>query len=145
LRVLKKLLLIDENKKLICEINLSFYLFLTVAVPSKVVAILWLKWFFVYFFHFRFLFFFLTITYTYANLLSTAEILDIEGPGPTEAPLGCHRRLYTYRVSQSDSKGNGKKMNNQMTVKCILLFLHIHYQRTTMLGPCFCAVMLGSL
>lgn len=25
--------------------------------------------------------------------------------GPTSAPLGCHRRLYTYRVTQTDQSG----------------------------------------
>lgn len=26
--------------------------------------------------------------------------------GPTTAPLGCHRRLYTYRITQNDENGH---------------------------------------
>ncbi|KAL7738827.1 hypothetical protein ACLKA6_001346 [Drosophila palustris] len=37
----------------------------------------------------------------------SAQLLDLQpvNSGPTVAPLGCHRRLYTYRVTQSDYQG----------------------------------------
>lgn len=42
-------------------------------------------------------------------LIPLSYTMSMEFPavieGPTTAPLGCHRRLYTYRVSQVDSKG----------------------------------------
>ncbi|XP_017061645.1 thyrostimulin beta-5 subunit [Drosophila ficusphila] len=39
----------------------------------------------------------------YASKL--VELLPINS-GPTAAPLGCHRRVYTYKVTQSDSLGH---------------------------------------
>lgn len=42
-----------------------------------------------------------SIIFTSCSALEIPPIVE----GPTAAPLGCHRRLYTYRVTQSDSKG----------------------------------------
>ncbi|XP_034100863.1 thyrostimulin beta-5 subunit isoform X2 [Drosophila albomicans] len=39
--------------------------------------------------------------------ISAQMLQDLQplSSGPTIAPLGCHRRLYTYRVTQSDFQG----------------------------------------
>ncbi|XP_065358738.1 thyrostimulin beta-5 subunit [Calliphora vicina] len=52
------------------------------------------------------LFFFATLCCTPLTL-TLAQILEVQpiNSSPTTAPLGCHRRLYTYRVTQADSKG----------------------------------------
>lgn len=41
-------------------------------------------------------------------IVVSAEALDIPPiiQGPTRAPLGCHMRVYTYRIIQSDSRGH---------------------------------------
>lgn len=39
--------------------------------------------------------------------VASAQLVELQplNTGPTIAPLGCHRRLYTYRVTQSDFQG----------------------------------------
>ncbi|KAH8240311.1 hypothetical protein KR032_010819, partial [Drosophila birchii] len=54
-----------------------------------------------------------TLAYLFAVLLTTCDVsasklveLQPINSGPTVAPLGCHRRLYTYKVTQTDILGN---------------------------------------
>ncbi|XP_015033960.2 thyrostimulin beta-5 subunit [Drosophila willistoni] len=39
--------------------------------------------------------------------LNAAQLVELEPitTGPTVAPLGCHRRVYTYKVTQTDLEG----------------------------------------
>ncbi|XP_017036428.1 thyrostimulin beta-5 subunit [Drosophila kikkawai] len=54
-----------------------------------------------------------TLSYLFAGVLimfgvSGSKLVELEpiNSGPTVAPLGCHRRLYTYKVTQTDIQGN---------------------------------------
>ncbi|XP_032595176.1 thyrostimulin beta-5 subunit [Drosophila grimshawi] len=40
--------------------------------------------------------------------VASAQLVELQpvSSGPTIAPLGCHRRMYTYRVTQSDAQGH---------------------------------------
>ncbi|XP_017854989.2 thyrostimulin beta-5 subunit [Drosophila busckii] len=42
-----------------------------------------------------------------ATPLVSAQLVELEPvlSGPTASPLGCHRRVYTYRVTQTDEMG----------------------------------------
>ncbi|XP_030377594.1 thyrostimulin beta-5 subunit [Scaptodrosophila lebanonensis] len=41
------------------------------------------------------------------QVAAAAQLIELQpiSSGPTVAPLGCHRRVYTYKVTQSDLQG----------------------------------------
>lgn len=41
----------------------------------------------------------------FLTICLATEMIPALIEGPTKAPIGCHKRLYTYRVTQSDTKG----------------------------------------
>lgn len=63
-----------------------------------------MKNFFFFIFHFRFFVIFFFIFFSLFSICVTVEVTPII-EGPTVAPLGCHRRLYTYRITQADENG----------------------------------------
>lgn len=70
--------------------------------------------------------------------ISHQNVADVQKSG--EGGLGCNMRLYTYRITQSDSNGIGNKRVWQITE-----FERHFPSRTTMLGSCFGLVMLRTM
>lgn len=50
------------------------------------------------------------IIFLATGLITLCSAMELPQGIANDTPLGCNMRLYTYRITQSDSKGNLKKI-----------------------------------